>query len=95
MRNTIFHQDCIAGMREHLPDACVDVIVTSPPYNIGVQYNTHRDDMPFEGYLDWMGELAVECCRVLNERTDAPSSLPSASETITGTSSPHRSSEAP
>ena len=67
MLNTIFHQDCIAGMREHLPDACVDVIVTSPPYNIGVAYNTHRDDMPFADYLDWMGELAVECRRVLKD----------------------------
>ncbi len=67
MLNTIFQQDCIAGMREHLTDACVDVIVTSPPYNIGVAYNTHHDDMPFADYLDWMGELAVECRRVLKD----------------------------
>ena len=30
----IYTQDCIEGMREHLPDMSVDVIVTSPPYNI-------------------------------------------------------------
>jgi len=65
--NRIFCQDCVAGMRERLPDGCVDVIVTSPPYNIGVAYDKHDDNLPFDRYLDWMGELAAECRRVLKE----------------------------
>ncbi len=65
--NRIFCADCLAGMREHLPDGCVDVIVTSPPYNIGVAYDNHDDRMPFERYLDWMEEVAAECRRVLKE----------------------------
>jgi site-specific DNA-methyltransferase (adenine-specific) len=43
----------------------IDVIVTSPPYNIGVGYDAHDDNMPFDEYLDWMGEVAAECRRVL------------------------------
>ena len=66
--NHIFQQDCIDGMRTNLTDGCVDVIVTSPPYNIGVAYNTHKDDMPFDEYLAWMGEVAAECRRVLKGR---------------------------
>jgi len=65
MKNEIFCEDCVEGMRRLLPDASVDVIVTSPPYNIGVRYNTHHDNLPFDEYLDWMGEVAQECARVL------------------------------
>ena len=63
--NKIFCADCIEGMQQRLADGSVDVIVTSPPYNIGVAYNSHKDDMPFDDYLDWMERLAAECRRVL------------------------------
>lgn len=63
----IFCQDCITGMRRRLPDGAVDVIVTSPPYNIGVAYDNHRDDMPLEDYLEWMDDLGRECRRALRE----------------------------
>jgi len=65
--DNVFCEDCVDGMGRHLPDAVVDVIVTSPPYNIGVRYNTHKDDMPFDQYLDWMGRVAGECLRVLRD----------------------------
>ncbi len=65
--DTIFCEDCVAGMGARLPDGCVDLIVTSPPYNIGTQYHSHEDNLPFGEYLDWMGEVAGECRRVLKE----------------------------
>ena len=61
----IFCTDCLEGMERHLPADSVDVIVTSPPYNIGVDYASHEDDMPFEAYLDWMERLGRACSRVL------------------------------
>jgi len=63
--NRIFCEDCLEGMRRRLPDRCVDVIVTSPPYNIGVGYDVHDDNMPLESYLDWIEQVAAECRRVL------------------------------
>ena len=66
-RNKIFCMDCIEGMRAHLPEGCVDVVVTSPPYNIGVRYGSYGDDMPFEDYLGWMEAVARQCYRVLRE----------------------------
>lgn len=63
--NRIYCMDCIMGMKELVPDNIVDAIVTSPPYNIGVKYNSHEDNMPFNEYLDWMEEVAKECFRVL------------------------------
>lgn len=42
------------------PDS-VQLVVTSPPYNLGKDYGTARDDATYHGYLDWvrawMGEL--------------------------------------
>jgi site-specific DNA-methyltransferase (adenine-specific) len=65
--NKIFCMDCLDGMREHLPDGCVDVVVTSPPYNIGVRYNSYADSMPSDRYLEWMESLAREIHRVLTD----------------------------
>ncbi len=54
-------------MREHIADGSVDVVVTSPPYNLGVQYNGYDDTQTREQYLTWMGEWAAEIYRVLAE----------------------------
>jgi site-specific DNA-methyltransferase (adenine-specific) len=64
---TLYLSDCIKGMRGFLSPRSVDVIVTSPPYNIGVKYGLHKDDMPREEYLSWMSDLAKEARRVLSD----------------------------
>jgi len=56
--NTIHIMDCMEGM-QRLPAGSVDIIVTSPPYNIGKDYNSYDDRKPREDYLDWMGEVAA------------------------------------
>ena len=63
--NKIYLMDCLEGMRNLLKPEEVDVIVTSPPYNIGVRYNKYDDTIPRERYLDWMEAVARECKRVL------------------------------
>lgn len=47
--------DCLEIL-DRLTPASIDVIVTSPPYNLGVQYRTYDDTMPREEYLRWSGE---------------------------------------
>lgn len=54
--NAIYNLDCIEGMQKL--KGCVDVIVTSPPYNIGVSYETYDDTIPRDAYLTWMGDVA-------------------------------------
>jgi site-specific DNA-methyltransferase (adenine-specific) len=66
-KNRIYVMDCLQGMREFLDDKEVDVIVTSPPYNLGIRYNKYDDTIPREQYLDWMEEVAKECKRVLKD----------------------------
>src|SRR5512141_1631584 len=64
-RITLYHGDCFAGMRRILEPGSVDVIVTSPPYNIGVRYGRYNDGIPREDYLKWMREWGRLVRRVL------------------------------
>ena len=57
-------QDCLQGMKK-LEGNAIDVIVTSPPYNIGVSYNSHDDSIPRKEYLAWIREWCEEAKRVL------------------------------
>ena len=59
--------DCISGMREKLAQSSVDVIVTSPPYNIGIKYGAYKDKLPRAEYLGWISRIAVELRRVLKD----------------------------
>ncbi|MBP7410318.1 MAG: site-specific DNA-methyltransferase [Methanoculleus sp.] len=63
-RNAIHTMDCIEGM-QRLPAGSVDIIVTSPPYNIGKAYNSYDDQKPRDDYLDWMERVASGAARVL------------------------------
>ena len=38
-RIRLFNEDCIAGMSARVAAGSVNVIVTSPPYNLGVRYS--------------------------------------------------------
>jgi site-specific DNA-methyltransferase (adenine-specific) len=62
---TFYLKDCIAGLNENIIESSVDVVVTSPPYNIGIDYRYYNDALPREKYLAWMEELGVTVKRVL------------------------------
>jgi site-specific DNA-methyltransferase (adenine-specific) len=47
-----------------LDDATVDLVVTSPPYNLDVSYNGYQDAIPYETYLEWVGQWAGALWRV-------------------------------
>lgn len=51
-------QDCVQGLRQQLERGSADVVVTSPPYNIGIGYSSYRDSLPREKYLSWMQDVA-------------------------------------
>lgn len=60
----IYLQDCLSGLKELECDV-VDAIVTSPPYNLNIQYGSYDDQKPREDYLNWLKEIFLECKRVL------------------------------
>ncbi|BCU67541.1 site-specific DNA-methyltransferase [Sulfolobales archaeon HS-7] len=59
--------DCLEGMRKCLEDKSVDVVVTSPPYNIGIKYNKYNDTIPRNHYLNWIEDVGLEIRRVLKD----------------------------
>jgi len=68
--NPIYHDDTVTIYQAdstHLDvvgTESVDLIVTSPPYNLDVSYADYRDALPYEGYLKWVGEWARALLRV-------------------------------
>ncbi|MGE0361481.1 MAG: site-specific DNA-methyltransferase [Vicinamibacterales bacterium] len=56
--------DCVPVLAE-LPPRSIDVVVTSPPYNLGIDYRTYDDGQPRQDYLDWTGRWVAEVARVL------------------------------
>ena len=46
----------------HIPDNSVNLMVTSPPYNVTKQYD---DDLPLQDYLDLISAVLKDVLRVL------------------------------
>jgi site-specific DNA-methyltransferase (adenine-specific) len=58
--------DCVRGM-SRLPADCVDSVVTSPPYNLGIKYGKYDDFQVRDEYLKWSLQWAAQVHRVLRE----------------------------
>jgi len=62
----IINGDCVEVMKT-LPEGSVDLVVTSPPYNCGINYDTHIDTLPMEDYWSWTKEWLGEVYRLLKD----------------------------
>ena len=54
----------MAGMAQ-LDPASIDLVVTSPPYNIGIRYGKYNDRGGRAPYLDWCEDWTAEVRRML------------------------------
>ncbi len=61
---TLYHGDCLDLLRSMPPEAA-DLVVTSPPYNIGKEYE-RKLDLPM--YVEQQTKIIRECIRVLSRR---------------------------
>ena len=57
--------DCLDVLR-FLTQGSISVIVTSPPYNLGVRYRSYDDTLPRDRYLDWTGAWIKAAARALD-----------------------------
>ena len=48
-----------------LPASTVHLMITSPPYNLDKPYANHDDDLDYDEYLKWMGQVWKAAKRVL------------------------------
>ena len=52
-------------LMDAVPDDTVQLVVTSPPYNVDKNYTDYHDNRPLEEYLDFLDQVWQECYRVL------------------------------
>src|SRR5208283_2838743 len=62
--NLIICRDSEEVLRQ-LPDNCIDLVITSPPYNFGFGYDTSKDGIDWEKYFQKLFAIFDECVRVL------------------------------
>jgi site-specific DNA-methyltransferase (adenine-specific) len=62
----IINGDCIEVMKT-FPEGSIDLLVTSPPYNVNISYDVHKDDLPMEEYYEWTKDWLREALRVLKD----------------------------
>ncbi|MBF2057957.1 MAG: site-specific DNA-methyltransferase [Cyanobacterium sp. T60_A2020_053] len=41
----------------------IDLIVTSPPYNVGIEYNSNNDELSYQDYLEFSEKWMSNCYR--------------------------------
>lgn len=61
----LWKEDALAGLARRVAAGSVDVVVTSPPYNIGARYASYDDRRPRAEYVAWVGALADAVDRAL------------------------------
>lgn len=72
-KNKIIQGDCLEVMK-NIPDGIIDLVITSPPYNLGNTHHTgnkrhkaYDDNLPEAVYQTWQIEVLNECHRVLKD----------------------------
>ena len=50
---------------ERIPDNSIHLAITSPPYNVGKNYDNHNDRMNYQDYLNWLELIWRQTKRVL------------------------------
>ena len=61
--NKILCGDCLDLMKG-IPDKAVDLVMTSPPYNIGKDYGDFKDSMDWDSFIDWNKQIITEMRRI-------------------------------
>jgi len=64
--NKLYNMDAINFLKS-IDENSVDLIVTSPPYNCGIEYDVCEDNMEWKEYLQWCESWFKECYRILKD----------------------------
>ena len=62
--NKVYLGDCIEVMK-NIPSNYVNLVFADPPFNIGINYDVHKDNMSYYEYCRWSERWIKECYRIL------------------------------
>lgn len=51
----------------NIKDESIDLIVTSPPYNLDIKYNSHKDKMAYKTYLAFTKDWITKCYKLAKD----------------------------
>lgn len=60
----LYTGDCVNVLKKIRKES-VRLIITDPPYNIGLKYGIYKDRKPKEKFLEYLEKRLMECVRVL------------------------------
>lgn len=60
----LFHAEVLDVLPQVTTDS-IQVVVTSPPYNVGKAYGVYKDDQPRDSYLKWSHDYLKELLRIV------------------------------
>lgn len=64
--NQVIVGDCVEVMSK-LPENSIDLVVTSPPYSVGINYDTYDDNTTIGQYLDFSEQWLSASYRILKD----------------------------
>ena len=59
-QDMVIYQNDILKMTD-IKKSSIDLIVTSPPYNVDIHYNSNKDDLSYEEYLEFTKRWITKC----------------------------------
>ncbi len=62
--NTIYNTNCLDGL-QLLDKSSIDLVITSPPYNVRIPYDSWNDSMPVEEYFEFTSKWLALVFRAL------------------------------
>lgn len=66
IKNKIYQLDCREFMSSWKGDK-VDIVVTSPPYNLGKHYSKYKDNKERDEYINWLGLVARDSLDIMKD----------------------------
>lgn len=58
-KNTLLYNNDILD-KNLFKEEFIDLIVTSPPYNVGIEYNSNDDELSYEQYLNFFRTMVIK-----------------------------------
>lgn len=62
----VIRGDCLEVLKRE-NDGSIDIVVTSPPYNLGIGYALYKDNKNRDVYLSWLNAVFAEIKRVMKD----------------------------
>jgi DNA modification methylase len=65
-KHFLYTEDCLNILKQ-IPDKKIKLVITDPPYNIGLKYNYYKDNVAWEDYYKQLEERLAQIARILTD----------------------------